>query len=95
VNCHRNRAVNCHRKREPESPPAVLEEYLDGACLRDDIKVLIAIVLRHKETLIRMLEQLTAMVAQNADIVDGLGVVEDRANALEVVSAPEKLAIPA
>jgi hypothetical protein len=34
--------------------------------MRDDIKVLTAIVLRHEETLIRVLEQRTAMVAQNA-----------------------------
>jgi hypothetical protein len=40
------------------------------ASLRDDMKVLTAIVLRHEETLIRILEQLTAMVAQNARIVD-------------------------
>jgi len=53
------------------------------ASLRDDMKVLTAIVLRHEETLIRILEQLTAMVAQNARIVDRLGVVEDRVNALE------------
>jgi hypothetical protein len=41
------------------------------AGIRDDIKVLTAIVLRHEETLIRILEQLTAMVAQNARIVGG------------------------
>jgi hypothetical protein len=34
------------------------------ASLRDDMRVLTAIVLRHEETLIRILEQLTAMVAQ-------------------------------
>jgi hypothetical protein len=39
------------------------------ASLRDDIKVLTAIVLRNEETLIRMLEQMTAMVAQNARVV--------------------------
>jgi hypothetical protein len=38
------------------------------ASLRDDMRVLTAIVLRHEETLIRILEQLTAMVAQNARI---------------------------
>ena len=32
--------------------------------MRDDIKVLTAIVLRHEETLIRIIEQITAMVAQ-------------------------------
>jgi hypothetical protein len=42
------------------------------ASLRDDMRVLTAIVLRHEETLIRILEQLTAMVAQNARIVDRL-----------------------
>jgi len=36
------------------------------ASVRDDIKVLTAIVLRDQETLIRVLEQMTAMVAQNA-----------------------------
>jgi hypothetical protein len=40
------------------------------ASMRDDIRVLTAIVLRHEEILIRMLGQLTAMVAQNARIVD-------------------------
>jgi hypothetical protein len=53
------------------------------ASLRDDMKVLTAIVLRHEETLIRILEQLTAMVAQNARIVDRLVAVEERASALE------------
>jgi hypothetical protein len=53
------------------------------ASLRDDMRVLTAIVLRHEETLIRILEQLTAMVAQNARIVDRLGTVEDRVGALE------------
>jgi len=51
--------------------------------MRDDIKVLTAIVLRHEETLIRILEQLTAMVAQNARIVDRLRTVEERVGRLE------------
>jgi hypothetical protein len=34
------------------------------AAMRGDIKVLTAIVLRHEETLIRITEQITAMVAQ-------------------------------
>jgi uncharacterized protein Yka (UPF0111/DUF47 family) len=51
--------------------------------LRDDMKVLTAIVLRHEETLIRVLEQITTMVAQNARIVDRLRAVEDRVTALE------------
>jgi hypothetical protein len=42
------------------------------ASLRDDMRLLTAIVLRHEETLIRILEQLTAMIAQNARIVDRL-----------------------
>ena len=41
------------------------------ASLRDDMRVLTAIVLRHEETLMRVLEQITAMVAQNARIVIG------------------------
>ena len=53
------------------------------ASLRDDVRVLTAIVLRHEETLIRVLEQITAMVAQNRRIVDRLGAVEDRLSALE------------
>ncbi|HEY2539782.1 MAG TPA: hypothetical protein VGI28_09855 [Stellaceae bacterium] len=53
------------------------------ASLRDDMRVLTAIVLRHEETLIRVLEQITAMVAQNRRVVDRLGAVEDRLSALE------------
>jgi hypothetical protein len=53
------------------------------AFLRDDIKVLTAIVLRHKETLIRVLEQMTAMVAQNARIVDRLRALDERVTQLE------------
>jgi hypothetical protein len=53
------------------------------ASLRDDMRVLTAIVLRHEETLIRILEQMQAMVAQNARIVDRLRAVEDRVGALE------------
>ena len=40
------------------------------ASLRDDIKVSTAIVLRHEETLIRTVEQMTAIVARNARVVD-------------------------
>ena len=53
------------------------------ASLRNDLRVLTAIVLRHEETLIRMLEQMQAMVAQNARIVDRLRAVEDRVGAFE------------
>jgi hypothetical protein len=53
------------------------------AFLRDDIKVLTAIVLRHEETLIRVLEQMTAMVAQNARIVDRLRALDERVTQLE------------
>ena len=53
------------------------------ASMRDDIKVLTAIVLRHEETLIRMLEQMTAMVAQNARIVDRLRALDKRVTQLE------------
>jgi len=53
------------------------------AFLRDDIKVLTAIVLRHEETLIRVLEQMTAMVAQNARSVDRLRALDERVTQLE------------
>ncbi|MGA8382557.1 MAG: hypothetical protein WB710_15655 [Stellaceae bacterium] len=53
------------------------------ALMRDDIRVLTAIVLRHEETLIRVLEQMTAMVAQNARIVDRLRTLDERVSRLE------------
>lgn len=53
------------------------------ALMRDDIRVLTAIVLRHGETLIRVLEQMTAMVAQNARIVDRLRTLDERVSRLE------------
>jgi hypothetical protein len=53
------------------------------ASLRDDMRVLTTIVLRHEETLIRILDQITAMVAQNARVVDRLRAFEDRVGALE------------
>jgi hypothetical protein len=73
-------------------PEAVTLEFLatqqrrmldEMASMRDDIKVLTAIVLRHEETLIRILEQLTAMVAQNARIVDRLRTLDERVTHLE------------
>jgi hypothetical protein len=53
------------------------------ALMRDDIKVMTAIVLHHVETLIRVLEQITAMVGQNARIVDRLRVIEERVSRFE------------
>ncbi len=53
------------------------------ASFRDDMRVLTAIVLRHEETLARVLEQVTAMVAQNARVVDRLRNVEERVGRLE------------
>jgi hypothetical protein len=47
----------------------------DSGSLRDDIGVLTAIALRHEETLSRALEQVAAMVAQNARIVDPLRAI--------------------
>jgi hypothetical protein len=52
------------------------------ASMRDDIRVMTAIVLRHEETLIRILEQITAMVAQNARVVDRLRALDDRVTRL-------------
>ncbi len=60
------------------------------ASLRDDMKVLTAVVLRHEtmmqrldETLNGILAQITAMVAQNARVVDRLRAVEDRVDTIE------------
>ena len=53
------------------------------ALMRDDIEVLTAIVLRHEETMIRILEQITAMVGQNARFVDRLRALEERVTSLE------------
>jgi hypothetical protein len=53
------------------------------ALVRGDIKVLTAIFLLHEETLIRVLEQITAMVGQNAWIVDRLRTIEEGADRLE------------
>jgi hypothetical protein len=73
-------------------PETVTLEFLAGqqrrildeiASMRDDIRVLTAILLRHEETLIRMLEQMTAMVAQNARIVDRLRALDERVTQLE------------
>ena len=61
-------------------PRRILDEL---ALMRDGIKVLTAIVLRHAETLIRVLEQITAMVGQNARIVDRLRAIEERVGRLE------------
>jgi hypothetical protein len=51
--------------------------------IRDDIRVPTAIVLRREETLISMLEQMTAMVAQNSRIVGRLNSIDDRVSRLE------------
>jgi hypothetical protein len=51
--------------------------------IRDDLRVPTAIVLRHEETLIRVLEQITAMVAQNARVVDRLRAFDERVSRLE------------
>jgi hypothetical protein len=53
------------------------------AGLRDEMRVQTAIILRHEETLKGILDQLTAMVRQNARIVDRLRAVEERVDALE------------
>ncbi|HXO90422.1 MAG TPA: hypothetical protein VN849_06480 [Stellaceae bacterium] len=60
------------------------------ASLRDDMQVLTAIVLRHETMLLRldetlngMLQQITAMVAQNARTVDRLRSLDERVGALE------------
>ncbi|MGH7036831.1 MAG: hypothetical protein ACREE4_14420 [Stellaceae bacterium] len=56
------------------------------AGLRDQMDVQTAIILRHEETLKGILEQITAMVRQNARIVDRLRTVEARVDAIEEAS---------
>jgi hypothetical protein len=58
--------------------------------MRDDIKVLTAIVLRHETTLPRLdetldgiLEQMRAMVAQHSRIVDRVHAIDERVSQLE------------
>lgn len=53
------------------------------AAMRDDIKVLTTIVLRHEETLIRIFEQVTAMVSQHARIADRVRLLDERVRRLE------------
>jgi hypothetical protein len=60
------------------------------ASMRDDIRVLTAIVQRHEtmllpldETLNGVLEQIRAMVVQNARVVDRLRAVDERVGRLE------------
>ena len=60
------------------------------ASMRDDIRVLTAIVLRHEPMLLRLdetlngvLEQMRAMVAQNARVVDRIRAIDDRVSRLE------------
>jgi hypothetical protein len=60
------------------------------ASMRDDIRVLTAIVLRHESMLLRLdetlhgvLEQMRAMVAQNARVVDRIRAIDDRVTRLE------------
>lgn len=53
------------------------------AMMRDQMTVQTAIILRHEDTLKGILEQITAMVRQNARIVDHLRAVEERVGAIE------------
>ena len=53
------------------------------ASLREQMDVQTAIILRHEETLKGILDQITAMVRQNARIVDRLRTVEERIDAIE------------
>jgi hypothetical protein len=52
------------------------------ASLRDEMTVQTAIILRHETTLNGMLQQITAMVSQNARVVDRLRALEDRVDAI-------------
>jgi hypothetical protein len=50
----------------------------EQAAMRDDIRVLTAIVLRHENTLKDMLEQMRAMVAQHQRFNDRLRRLEEQ-----------------
>jgi hypothetical protein len=49
----------------------------DQAAAREDMRVLTAIVLRHENTLVDMLEQIRAMVAQHQRFSDRLRRLEE------------------
>ena len=62
----------------------------DVSSLKDDMRVLTAIVLRHENMLGRieenlrdMTRQITAMVAQHSRMADRLGGIEDRLDAID------------
>jgi len=50
----------------------------EQAAMRDDIRVLTAIVLRHENTLVDMLQQIRAMVAQHQRFNDRLRRLEEQ-----------------
>jgi hypothetical protein len=50
----------------------------DQAEMRDDIRVLTTIVLRHKNTLVDMLQQIRAMVSQQSRFNDRLCKLEEQ-----------------
>jgi hypothetical protein len=50
----------------------------DQAEMRDDIRVLTAIVLRHENTLVDMLQQVRAMVSQHSRFNDRLRKLEEQ-----------------
>jgi hypothetical protein len=58
------------------------------AGMQEQMNVQTAVILRHEETLKGILEQITAMVRQNARIVDRLNAVEARVDSLEEGSRP-------
>jgi len=50
----------------------------EQTAMRDDIRVLTAIVLRHENTLVDMLQQIRAMVAQHSRFNDRLRRLEEQ-----------------
>jgi hypothetical protein len=56
--------------------------------MREDMKVLTAIMRRHEETLIRMLEQMQAMIAQNSRILDRPRGIDDNHDAWRELTPP-------
>lgn len=56
------------------------------------MKVWTAIMLRHEETLTRMLEQMQTMIAQNSRILDHLRGIDDNHDAWRELNKPSPIA---
>jgi hypothetical protein len=89
--------TRCHA---PRVPPVTLEFLAEQqqrilselAAMRDDVKVLTPMMLRHEVTLIRMLEQMQPMIAQNSRILDRLRGIDDNHDAWRELNEPPPIA---